>query len=470
MPYFMPPQQDYIAPAILEEAYRSEQARLQRFKKALGAYLGQIDKPLVVNLGEYDDNVVLSFPRMTVDKSVSALFGQEIDFEVDAESESDTETDMKPADQWLEACWEANKKMSFLHNLGINGGIFGHAFVKVDMPKRPGDYPRLLNLDPMQMSVIWDSKDIEEILQFTQKWTGIDPLDGRAVTYRQITYRDMDSQYWRIRNERSKGGSAWMQEGAEIVWDYEWSPIFCCQNLPCPNEFWGLADINPDVLSIHDSVCFVASNINRILRYYAHPLVWAKGVGGDDIERSPGNIVVLRSPNGELHSLEMQSDLSSSLSYLSTIMQHYHEVTHTPEVASGKLENVGTLSGVALKILYSPLLEKINTKQMFYGDMLQKLNLALLELGGFGTDHTVAIKWQSPIPGDELGEAQVAKLHHELGVSEQTILTQLGYDASAEMQKSQAENQAAIQEQQQRINNAMQATVPNNSANDTNIP
>ena len=44
------------------------------------------------------------------------------------------------------------------------------------------------------------------------------------------------------------------------------------------------------------------------------------------------------------------------------------------EVSVGKVDNIGALSGVALEILYQPLMELTYVKQMTYGPLLEEVN------------------------------------------------------------------------------------------------
>src|SRR5690606_15610206 len=97
-----------------------------------------------------------------------------------------------------------------------------------------------------------------------------------------------------------------------------------------------------------------------------------------------------------------------------------HEVARVPEVATGRMENVGQLSGVALSILYQPLIEKTETKRCTYGDLLVELNRRMLALGGFGEDNITVLHWPELLPGDVLQERQAALLDHQLGVSAST--------------------------------------------------
>ena len=70
------------------------------------------------------------------------------------------------------------------------------------------------------------------------------------------------------------------------------------------------------------------------------------------------------------------------------------------------------------------------------------LTATLLELGGRGEGHVVEPQWPAILPGDPKGDAETALLHEQLGVSKDTLMTQLGFDPAAEAEKKQKEQKA----------------------------
>jgi len=116
-----------------------------------------------------------------------------------------------------------------------------------------------------------------------------------------------------------------------------------------------------------------------------------------------------------------------------------HELTATPAIATGKLESVGALSGVALQVLYAPLTAKTEKKRGLYGDLLEEICKRVLDLGGYGYENDVDVTWPETTPQDAKAEAETLAIHKTLGVSTDTILDKLGYDAAAEAENKQSE-------------------------------
>lgn len=421
--------------AVLQSLLRSmeaeEAARKLKIANAWRFYYGNLPQPLRVKIGQPNDNVLSNLARLIVDKGVSFLFGGAIEFTVDEEAETE-------ADRWLAACWKRNKQQILLHRLAVNGGVCGQAFVKVLAPSVPGEYPRLVCLDPANVNVLWDPEDYEQAVEYRIEWTAIHPATGKPEARRQVITQA--GAAWRILDQVSQGDRSRWETTHEALWPYAWPPIFSCQNLPAPNCFWGLADIEPDILNLLQARNSVCSQIARILRYHAHPKTWGSGFTAQDLRMSVDDIVILPGKEAKLQNLEMTSDLESSLEYLRYLDDQLLSLTQIPPVALGKVDSTGPLSGVALRIHYQPLLERTETKRRLYGEMLCELNRALLDLGGLGAERDCGVTWPELLPRDEAAEAETALLYHQLGVSQDTILQRLGFDAQAEQEKRAEED------------------------------
>jgi hypothetical protein len=415
---------------LMENVVADELARLRSYREAWEAYHGDFPAPLKTRVDQADDNVIVNYARSVVDKGVSFLFGQDIRFELDETQQTDEE-------EWLDACWSANGGSVLLQKLALNGGVCGHVFAKL-VPAPPGrQYPRVIVLDPANVAVGYDPGDIDDVQWYRIQYAGLDPQTGKVVTYRQTIERD--GGIWQITDQVSRSGGGWQTTGEER-WPYTWSPVIDCQNLPLPNEYYGLSDLPEDVLRLNRSINFVLSNLARIIRYHAHPKTWGRGFTAQQLSIAVDETIVLPSPDAELRNLEMLNDLSSSIALYERLREALHEVTRIPEVATGKLERAGALSGVALQILYQPLIEKTETKRRTYGAMLIELNRRLLALGGFGEDHHTVIHWPEMLPTDTMQEAQTALLYQQLGVSADTLLQRLGYDPDMEKDKREADS------------------------------
>ena len=436
-----------LSALLLRDQSDEEAARLKAIAARWDAYYGNAPKPLKVKDGDADDNRRLNFAGRIVDKGVSFLFGQDIDFAVsggrdsagNGQEEGDTES---PEDAWLEACWGANAGMTLLAELAVNGGVAGDAYLMIvpaDESKYGHPYPRLLLLDPATVSATWDPCDYKLVQQWVLRWTALDPVAKKICLYRKLITRAPDFASWLITDQMSRNdGRDWDTLGEAALWPYSWSPLFHCQNLPAPNQFYGVSDLEDDVLEAAGGVNFTASNTGRILRLHAHPKTWGRGINATEISMGIDKAVIFKGESAHLENLEMKTDLGSSLLYYDKMKSALHAVARTPEVTAETVAGLGTLSGVALKLLFSPLLDKTATKQRLYGDMLRDLSQRLLEYAGM-PNCKVALTWPDPLPGDPVAERQALTMDEALGVSQHTILEKLGYDAEAEQAQKKKE-------------------------------
>jgi hypothetical protein len=421
---------------IYDRLANDAQKRLLSYVLAWEAYKGELPDPLKVKQGQPNDNVKASKCRTIVDTGVSFLFGEDVGFSLDAEKERN------PAEQWLDACWAANRKMTFLGKLATNGAVCGHAFIKIVPEHEATDpYPRLIVLDPADVIVRWDDDDIEQVVLYVIQHSGLDAKTGKPVSKRQVISRE-DNGLWLVedfvRPEGQQGGR-WTLI-TSVTWRYNWPPIIDCQNIPVPNEFWGEPDIPVDIINLNKSRNFTLSNWSRIIKLQAHQRLWGKGFRADQVKMGPEDIFIIEAEQGMLSSIDPTDSQAGLDVFDRRLDEAIHEASRTPAIATGKLESTGPLSGVALQILYGPLVQKTMTKRRTYGDMLVELNRRLLELGGYGSENVVSITWSEIVPQDMLAERQALTQDAALGiVSRDTLAQKLGYDWEVEEQKLNAE-------------------------------
>lgn len=417
-----------------------ERNRVDRIAKAWKAYYGQSPKPLKMRKTERtDDNVRLNFGRLIVDIGVATLFGDEMRVEAPDDAPDAVQ-------ETLDRIIRTNGGDLLWQRLGLSGAIGGTMFYRLQ--QREDGSVRILCLDPESVEVFWDADDYEKVTKYVVTWHTIDEV-GMGVARRQIVKPDGGG--WIIIDQQAiEGGWRTLEE---TPWPYPFAPIGHAQNMPSPHEVYGISDLEPDVLQLIHSIERVASNINRVVRLYAHPRTWGKMIGESlIIDANPGSVLRLEHPNAELHNLEMQSDLASSIDLYGRLVSALHETTRVPEIATGKLDNTGSLSGLALKILYAPLIQKTESKRRTYGHGIQEMMRRALYLSGFSDEIIVEIHWCELVPTDPEAERRTAIIDSQLGVSKATILRQLGYDPEIEAGLAADENADYVAESARAFN------------------
>ncbi len=419
----------------MRDILAEERDRQKKITTAWKYYEGQHPKPLQVDPGKLDDNVIANFARFIVDQGVSFLFGDDLKFDLDENTNERT-----PDEEWLDEVWRANDKMATLYELGMNGAVAGHAFLKIVLDPAE-EYPRLVVLDPTNVTAFSDPHDVGRVIRYRIQYP-ITGADGRQKTFRQTIRRE--GNVWTILEEEAPlDGADFRPIGPPITWPYPFAPIVDCQNLVRPNLFWGLADLEEDVLGLNRALNFILSNNQRINKHFGDPQTIAKGVELKDIKRAVGSIWTI--PGGtkdnptDVFNLEMQSDGAFSMEQYKRVKESLHETAEVPEVATGKMESTGQLSGVALAILYGPMVKRTGRKRFTYGGLFVETNRRLLIIGKRDGTQRSEIHWPEIVPGDRVAEGQALLQDQEMGASKDTLLQKRGYDPEKEREKRELE-------------------------------
>jgi hypothetical protein len=436
-----------IAKHTIDAMKEDHLQRLARAKQAWLTYYGQTPDQLKIRKGAPNDNVKVNYARLIVEKGVAFLFGKPIKFELDQLDEKDRlvledkDFSKQTAEElWLEACWKANKQDSFLMKLATNGGVVGTFFAKIVLGSRKtAPYPRLIILDPSSVEMDWERDDMEDVFRYRITWRDVDRRTGRAVHVCEVHERSPEGIWWIWEEEEDLLTGQRTVTSEKTQWPYSWPAIVHNQNLPAANELWGVSDLEDDIIGVNKSLNFILSNLMRIIRYHAHPKTWGSGFKAKELEIGADDTIVFADAEASLQNLEMSSDLASSIQYYKMVKRALHEVARVPEASVGAVENMGPIAGVALLVLYQPLVEKTDAKRVLYGEFLQEVCSRLLEIGGFEKDLGVKIHWPQLLPRDALMERQVAQIDSLLGISLDTIQSQLGYDPDLEKIKKKRE-------------------------------
>lgn len=405
-------------------ASKDEQQRMQQQARAWDAYFGRMKKPFKATRRGSDDNILVNRCRPIVNKGASFLFGKLVRFEMPAGAPR-----AKSAQRYLDATWKANRQTTILQKLAVTGGVTGQAMIKI-IPTFP--YPTLKVIDTANVTITTLPDDVDTVIAYAINYMGQDPL-GQPAPCRQLIALLPDNVTWGIMDQWQDGNEVWQMHHALVEWPYPFAPVVMAQNMVAPNQVWGLSDLEADLIAINDDINFILSNAARILRFHANPKTVGKGFDASKLNITSDGTIMLPTETASLQMLEMNSDLSSSLNFVTRLQSAMDELSHVPSISLGTYNDMprGTVSGIALQILYQPLTEKTDGKRGTYGEMLVELCSRLLVIGGY-LPADVVIHWPNVVPTNDLDEAQVALLWQQLGVSQTTIWAKLDLDPEAE--------------------------------------
>lgn len=436
-----------LAKTLSQQSPTQADIELKRqMKAAWDAYRGNFPNPLSVPSNQPDDNVKSNRCRPIVDKGVSFLFGSVL--KIDSPNATPIIND------FLNHVWgDDDDRMTLLSQAAINGGVCGQVFLKFIPPQGTMKYPRIVVLDPLLVRIVTAPDDCDLILAYIIEYQGLNSVQNKQIISRvdpdnlaEIAgYEEIDDT-WTITNYTRRTTTAqleqWNQVGEQEEWNYPFAPIMCCQNLPNPNEAWGTSDLTQDLVEQNKALNFVQSNLARIIKYHGHPLMYATGVQSQQMQVSVDSILCMPDPSSKLEKLAAMDNFSGLLSFMAALRDNMDEQSRVPAVALGRIEALprGTISGVALELLFAPLIEKTIQKRRLYGKLIREVSRAALCHCGFISiedweDFDIELHWQNLLPVDNLTAAQTGLALLQLGVAQETILQQLGYDPAAEQQK-----------------------------------
>jgi hypothetical protein len=372
---------------------------------------------------------------------------------------------------FLDDTWGRKEtRIPFLLRLGLNGAMGCNAFLRIVPGRQKGKF-RLVEIDPAIISVKTEPQDCQTVLLYCIEYSvdEKDPASGKPTKcyYREEISR-IDPQYtddnqedtlasgidedvtWSIQhwtqvttaNMAPKSGH-WTPAGEPIPWPYPFAPIFSCQNLPKPNSFWGYPDVTEDLIGLNNALNLVQSGIN--IERKIRRLLYAPGTGEGTIHMHPGKIMQLPLPEQKIEAVQVASETASDLAFAANIRSDIDEQSAVPGVATGRVDILPRgITGIAIEMLYGPLLKKTDKKRCTYGEMLIDVSKALLVLNNMSGYIDITLNWESPLPVDDLPTVQAYVLLKSIGVSNSSIMRKLGYDPEEEMALSQVEDAQSV--------------------------
>lgn len=457
-----PPQQ-ITTSVTLPNMTKEDTKRIADIAKRWKAFRGDLEKPFKkVKEEDPDFNILDNRCGPVVLKGASFLFGKPLTVNVvrsdlpdNGEATGDESVDVEegdPAEEYLEDCLgDMDDFMTLLSEGAINGGVAGHCFIKlVEKDEASGyDMPRMIVLDPACVWVETDPDDCRCVLAFNIQYDVKDAL-GKGITKRQRIACE-DDRTWSIQNYiqsiepglTQQQNTNWQPVGEMILWPYTFPPIAHCPNMPQPNEFWGMPDLTDDIIGMNRHLNLIQSNIAKLLYFYSHPYIFIDA-GDGQLPITPGMATGV--PQGtNITAVQATGDIANARAFCADLRSDMDELSRVPAVALGRLSDLprGNISGVALELLFQPLLEKTYLKRRLYGRMIRDVCQWMLALGGIGNgeDIKVDIHWPELLPVDELQTLQALLIKQQLNVSDHTIFDEmnLDYDEQQLLRKQEQE-------------------------------
>ncbi len=238
------------------------------------------------------------------------------------------------------------------------------------------------------------------------------------------------------------GPTAWQRyEDGELVAEGDnllgAVPVVHIQNLAQPYRYEGLSDVEP-LIGLQDELNTRLSDRASRITFQSFKMYLVKGLDGAyDRPVAPGRMWCTDNAEAKIEAFGGDDGSPSEDRHIEQIREAMDKISGVTPVVAGLLKNkIGNLtSGVALKMTYMGMLAKTLRKQRTYGEGICAILRMVLDLldryGIFATlpeDRRVEVVFPNPLPEDMSERLQEAKLKTELGVAQETVLKELGYE------------------------------------------
>jgi hypothetical protein len=335
------------------------------------------------------------------------VFGKR--FEIKAENESAQDT--------LEKILETNNADGLFRLFVVQGLILGDTALKLGRDDAGNIRMGLVNLLQGRLNYRMEyGQVVEWVYEYEQKHN-----EG-FVNVKEIYRRDRVQVYRDdklILDVPNRHGEFWLIHVA---------------NMPSLKDpVWGESELERIGDTI-DEMNSTLSRISAIEDIYAKPRVIASGIHDVSNLKQEHNVWAI--PEGaEFKILEYQGDVIPSMLRKYEMLENYLR-NKCPELI---LNDLGNISGYALRLKLSKLIRKIENYRSVYFAGIKKACRLALRMAGFDTD--VEIHTDPVVPADEM--ADLNKLITLLSmniISKRTVAEALGYDFEKEQERIEEEN------------------------------
>lgn len=402
-----------------------EEQRVARYQKFWQYYKGEHTKSLKVSPDRPDDNIILNYSKRLVNKSNNYLFGKPLT--IDIEEYQNTEQE-----DYLTKIFETEEaQQAFFSELGLNGAVTGDYYIQIKIDN--DGIPRPYNLNPSVVFPKFDAFDSNIISSYDIRFT----VDENVW---RIKHYPNDNETWSVEYQyQDEKLNQWITDTEKsYIWEYPFAMIIKGKNLPRPNSQFGYSDLED--ADINDYINTASSNLNKVIRLFAHPLVWGRNfnLAGADLSQ----ILIANDEKATLEALELARDLTSASDFISSLKTAYHEINSIPESDPEKLK-IGAQSGFALNVLNNDLMLKTGIKRSLYGQAIKDFYSKAFFILGY-PDTKVKLHWQNPLPIDLREQTDGHRFDLEAGLSSKKTLASLrGYDYEEETNRLAEEKQLA---------------------------
>jgi len=406
-----------------------------------------------------------------VNAAVDFLFGKPITFV----SKSPDEPKSAEIESILKALFAANGEIGFFQDMAVLGSVYGF----VDCFVRPGDkiIERITSSSSQTLSA--DRRyagSLDDVLQFAQT-IDLELIEApRALPvleendYKKIRYyiqhfgqkknalSRKNSFLARLLSSGTQAGdnrrvvpvteitsvNAWQRyEDKQLVAEgrlpWGFLPVVHIQNIAQPYYYEGLSDVET-LIPLQDELNTRLSDRASRITFQSFKMYLGKGIEGfEDKPVAPGRMWYTDNPEASIEEFGGDAATPSEALHIAEIREAMDKVSAVTPLVAGVLKNkLGNLtSAVALRLTLMGMLSKNDRKRFTYSEGLRKICrmvLGILDTANIyktdEADRDVEIIFPSPLPENTMEKLKEAQVKKELGVPNEQVLRELGYEKS----------------------------------------
>lgn len=342
----------------------------------------------------------------------------------------------------LKEIWSKNSIGVLLQEIAYGAGINGSTFVRLRRRNNTSPF-EIFQVDPRAVHETFDpfSGDRVSVVFFYL-------VDAEAVKdiYPKISLPNKQVFYaeeWT--NER-----VYKYLNGQQIEDRTINPYGCIPFFKVKANLYEASDIK-DTISLNDDLNIKLTYNAEAVKYHAFPLLAPKNLQGTLTAEEMRNIEI--TPRAMLN---FSAERITAGDIPPGLLEDIKQINERVSIVSGvpiKLLTAGidgNTSGVAMQRMMSSVLKQAEIRRVFIRDTFIEISENILSL--LGEDAEVDFVFPDLVAADTEGKIEEALKKQALGVSEHTLLAELGYDYEEEQALKEQETDSHLNRIQKELN------------------
>lgn len=408
----------YPLDGLFSVSYKEESAtRLSRYRLAQDFYKGDQFE----NMAEDGENlIVCNWCKHVVDVATDWFYAK--GWKAVCVSGNELVAEL------LEQDWAVSDKALVTTRALQFGAITGDAYFLVSVNKRDVDgallpktkwTPRVVSVNPAHCFPFWNPRNPEELLQLLIQFPIPDP-DDPANSEILLSYLITASEWkiWYDDKLVSRQPNPFKQVNAVHV-----------PNFLLAASSFGQSDIH-QIIPLNEEYNRALNQVRNITAYHGEPTTVVFGAKVGDLEKGAKKVWSNLPVDARVENLKMDIMPQALEFYLKELRQSIAVLSNTPYLLMNSEHlSISNTSGIALELLFQPLIQKTLRRRLTYTPGFQRVNVLLLKahqliLGdnvlaladNQDAFYSISTEYTSALPRDLKSELDAAQMRMTMGI------------------------------------------------------